>query len=442
MRDVIALPSSPQSERAVLGSVLLEPGVLGRIAWLEATEFYDLANQWIYTAMRECETPDWTNVCTRLAQRNLLDKVGGEGAILELLDAVATSLHVESYARTVAETATRRKLIKAAGDVARVAYDTALDLPTVVDRAQTVIGTAADTLPGQAQTRALGAVLADYTAAVEARANNPSLAAGVPTGFADIDARLGGGIKPGELCIVAGRPGMGKTSLMLSVVRNTSVTPAKAQRKRGVIYTLEMSDSEIANRFMADATGVSSQRLTTGKLTYDEWAKLTESAMRYSDAPVWTNDYPLSIGEIKADARRMRMQHDIDYVMIDFLGMVDAPADSDYERASRVALGCKDIAKELKIAVLLGCQLSRGVEQRTNKRPVSSDLRDSGRIEEAADTIMMLYRDEYYDPGSEAKNIAEIIFTKNRNGPTGTSELYFEAALTTFRNLAKEKIEL
>ena len=436
------LPHSPQAERAVLGSILVDPFVIGRVAWLAPDQFYSLSHQWIYAALRECEKPDWASVCARLAAKGQLEKVGGEFEVMDLMNAVATSLHVEAYARTVAENATRRKLIRAASDVARLAYDTNATLPVVVDKAQTAIGQAADTLPGAAQTRPLSAVLSDYTAKLEAIASNPLMAQGVPTGFPDLDTRLGGGVKPGELCIFAGRPGMGKTSLMLSMVRNTSVLCPPANQKRGVIYTLEMSDSEIANRFMADATGVSSQRLSTGKLTYDEWAALTDSAAKYATAPVWTNDYPLSIGEIAADARRMKMQHNIEYIVIDFLGMVDAPADSDYERASRVALGCKDIAKELKIAVILGCQLSRGVEQRTNKRPVSSDLRDSGRIEEAADSILMLYRDEYYNPDSDAKNIAEVIFTKNRNGPTGTSELYFDASFTTFRNLAKERIEL
>jgi replicative DNA helicase len=435
-------PHSDEAERALLGSVLVDPFALGKVVWLNAADFYQLSHRWVYEAVRECETPDWAQVCARLQQRNQLDKCGGELAVMDLMNAVATSLNVESYARIVAENATRRRIIAAASEAAKLAFDQSLQITDVVDRATAKLGDATDSLPDQGKTRPISAVLNDYAARLEQRAANPELAAGVPSGFADLDKIIGGGIKPGEVCIFAGRPGMGKTSLMLSVVRNTSVSCAPASRKRGVIYTLEMSDSEIANRFMADATGISSQRLTGGRIQDAEWGALTREMMRYSDAPVWINDYPMSISQIKSDARKLKMQHSVDYIVIDFLGLVDAPGASDYERASRVALGCKDIAKELKIAVILGCQLSRNVEARTNKRPVSSDLRDSGRIEEAADTILMLYRDEYYNPDTEFKNIAEVICTKNRNGPTDMVQLYFDASLTTFRNLAKQHIEL
>jgi replicative DNA helicase len=251
---------------------------------------------------------------------------------------------------------------------------------------------------------------------------------------------LKGVARAGELFVSAARPGMGKTSLLLSIISNNVKTPATA--RRGVFYTLEMTSEEQIGRMVSLTSGIDGMRLSNGDLRDDEWAAFMRVIGNLESAPIYLNEEPMSIEGIKADARRMHGVHTLDYLMIDFLGLVDAPGDRDYERATAVALGAKMIAKELGVPVFLACQLSRSVETRNDKRPVLSDLRDSGRIEEAADVAMFIYRDEVYNADTEFQNIAEILIRKNRRGPVGNAMLFFDKRLTGFKNLAKERIQL
>jgi replicative DNA helicase len=291
-----------------------------------------------------------------------------------------------------------------------------------------------------AKTTHIGEVVGRVVVELEEAQNNPGSNVAMPTGFPDLDRLLTGGAKRGELVIVAARPGMGKTSFLLSVVLNGVAD--KSRQRRGAIYTLEMSNESLVRRLLSSETGVDSMRMNLGDIHDDEWTAIMRAGSSLGAAPLYLNDSPMSIDSIKADARRLKSVYEIGYLMIDFLGLVDAPGEKDYQRTNNVVLGAQQLAKELGIPVFLACQLSRSIENAQDTRPGLSDLRDSGRIEEAADVVMMIYRDDYYNPDSEFKNMAEILVRKNRNGPTGHAMLFFDRRLTAFKNLAKERIEL
>lgn len=434
-------PHSVETERRLLGT-LLHDGAVRNTLEVATTDFYDLAHQHIWQAMQAVDAIDLFTVSEWLTRQGLIDRVGGDDYLMALKDGVVTSLGANAYAMQVKRLAKRRRFIDAAQSIAQAAMREDLTEGDLLSECERVYIKAASGIT-TAKTVHISEVVNSVNAQLEEMHANPKAKAGMPTGFMDIDRMLGGGAKNSQLIIIGARPSMGKTSFMLSIILNN--VRDKAHTKRGAIYTLEMSNESLAMRLMSASSGIDSQRLNTADLRDDEWGALLKVSAELSSAPVFLNDSPMSISEIVADARRLKAVHNIEYLMIDFLGLVSADGKSDYERTSKVALGAQSLAKELGIPVFLACQLSREVETKgasTDKRPVLSDLRDSGRIEEAADIVMMLYRDEYYNPDTEFKNIAEILVRKNRVGPTGAINLFFDKRLTAFRNLAKEKVEL
>ena len=428
------------AEEHTLGSALIDPDAIKRLHFLAPDDFYVVKNNWIFTAMRECGEIDLSNIAAVLARKGQLDECGGSAYLAQLLD-VPTALHIDTYAQRVYEAAQFRRAIQQIESVAKFAYGNG-QRPTYAefaDKCKSLSLIGGDRRK-TGQTRHISAVMSEYMAHVEEMHDNPDAAVGVPTGYHDLDKLIGGGMKPGQLVIVAGRPGMGKTALMAGMMEGASL---KHNKKSGVMYTLEMVNEEIVNRLVSAGAGICTQDLSRGRVERDDqWQNFSTVCVNYSDAPIWMNDTPMSIDEIALDVERMKQLHDIDYVMIDFLGLVDSAGDNDYQRATAVAIGAKNIAKLLKIPVILGCQLSRSVETRSDKRPERSDLRDSGRIEEAADVLMMLYRDEYYNTDTDQKNIVEVLVRKQRNGPPGKVTLFFDGRLTSIRNLALGKIVL
>lgn len=433
--------SDIKNEMALLGALLIEPDAIKEVSTLKPTDFYSTAHAWIFQAIQELPEVDSLTVCGKLAERKQLTECGGESFIAQLTNEVPTAMHIKSYARKAQGLAVKRRIVQAVERSAMLCYDSSVSAESAAEMAQKLIHSAT-TLPNAGRkTQHMRDVMGTFVAGVEELHNDPESRKIVATGFHDLDKMLGGGLGKGELVIVAGRPGMGKTSFMLSMMTHASFETSK-RRQRGVIYTLEMVNNELVNRWMSGQTGIDSQRLRAGDLRDDEWQNLMKMASRFSDAEILMNDSPMSIDQIAADAEREHQLHGLDYIAIDFLGLVESPGTNDYEKATAVALGAKNLAKRLEIPVMLGCQLSRAVEQRSDKRPNKSDLRDSGRIEEAADEILMLYRDDYYNPDSDQVNIAEIICDKNRHGPTGSIRLFFDKRLTAFKNLARERIEL
>ena len=267
---------------------------------------------------------------------------------------------------------------------------------------------------------------------------------GIPTGFHDLD-KLTAGMQRGDLVIVAARPGVGKTSLML----NLAYTAAMKYKQRVALFSLEMGNEQLVQRFVASETGIDSQRLRRGDLKEDEWGALTRVSMRMSDMQMFLDDSPsLTPLDLRVKARRVYQEHGLDMIILDYLQLMQGEnsngrgMDNRVQEISYISRALKQIARELNVPLIAGSQLSRLVEQRADKRPMLSDLRESGSIEQDADIVMFIYRDEVYNPDTELKNIAEISIQKNRNGPTGKINLYFDNKLTSFKNLSKENVEL
>jgi len=440
-QPTIQKPHSVETERRLLGA-LLHDGAMRNTLEIVTTDFYDLAHQHIWQAMQGVDAIDLFTVSEWLTRHNLIDRVGGDDYLMSLRDGVVTSLGAGAYAMQIKRLAKRRRFIDAAQAIAQAAMKEDLTEGDLLAECERVYVKAASGIT-TARTVHISEVVNSVNAQLEEMHLNPKTKVGMPTGFIDVDRLLGGGAKNSQLLIIGARPSMGKTSFMLSIILNN--VKDKPNTKRGAVYTLEMSNESLAMRLISASTGIDSQRLNAADLRDDEWNAVVKVSAELASAPLYLNDSPMAISEIVADARRLKAVHGIEYIMIDFLGLVSAEGKSDYERTSKVALGAQSLAKELSIPVFLACQLSRDVETKgaaTDKRPMLADLRDSGRIEEAADIVMMLYRDEYYNPSTEFKNIAEVLVRKNRVGPTGAANLFFDKRLTAFKNLAKEKIEL
>lgn len=441
-----SLPSCPDVEAAVLGSVLIDPTTLDLVSeWLRPEHFYVLQHQIIYRAMLEMHTRgeaiDLLTLTQYLLARGQLETIGGETRLAELTASVPTALNAEAYARAVVATATRRRILKAVSDMARLAYNQTLDIDAVIERcdqlwAETL---AADWINGQHEMH-IGHALAtalDYLQQQRTLANGVT---GIRTWYYDLD-RLLGGLHRGDLTILAARPSMGKTALMLNILVNAA---AKDQR-RIVLYSLEMSGAQIAQRLLASTSGIDLHRLRIAQVSDHEFAMLQASAQTMGQTQIFIDDTPaLSPSALRARLKRLTaIAGPLDIVAIDYLQLMQAElrkaqSENRVQEISYISRSLKHLAREFDVAFLVLSQLSRSVEYRSDKRPMLSDLRDSGSIEQDADVVMMLYRDEHYNEMTEYKNIAELIIAKNRNGPTGKVMLFFDKALAVFRSLAHE----
>lgn len=438
-------PHSIEAEEAVLGSLLIDPDAIFEIAsFLYPDAFYRTQNRWIYEAILSLndrrEPVDFITLSDELRRREQLDEVGGEPYLIGLINIVPTSINVPSYARLIEATSTRRKLISAASTIANLAYDEVEDINIVIDRAeQTLFGvseerTTRDLVPVKQIAR-------DYLERIEELHSRGEDVIGVPTGFTDLD-RLLGGLNKSDLIIVAARPGMGKTSLQNAM----ALTAARRHGKRVAMFNLEMSGEQLVQRMIAAETRIDSQRLRRGDLHEQEWPIFMEAIGRLSETQIFIDDTPsITPMQLRTKCRRLYAEHGLDLVMIDYLQLMQAERTTNnrVQEISEISRGLKGLARELDVPVVAAAQLSRAVEQRQDKRPLLSDLRDSGSIEQDADIVMFIYRDEYYNPDTtERPNIAEVNIAKHRNGPTGTIDLFWHSKLATFRNLQRQEIAL
>lgn len=438
-------PHSVESEEAVLGSLLIDPDAVFEVAgFLRPEAFYRLQNRWIYEAMltlyERREPLDFITLTEELRRREQLEELGGEGYVIGLINTVPTSINARSYARMVEATSLRRKMIGAASTIANLAYDEAEDINIVIDRAERALfsiseeRTTRDLVP-------IKQIARSYLERIEELNRLGDEVIGVPTGFVDLD-RLLGGMNRSDLIIVAARPGMGKTSLQNSM----ALTAATRHSKRIAIFNLEMSGEQLVQRMIAAETRIDSQRLRRGDLHQNEWPIFMEAVGRLSETRIFIDDTPsITPMQLHTKCRRLYAEHGLDMVMIDYLQLMQAerPFSNRVQEISEISRSLKSLARELDVPVVAAAQLSRAVEQRQDKRPLLSDLRDSGSIEQDADVVMFIYRDEYYSPDTtERPNIAEINIAKHRNGPTGTIDLYWHGKLATFRNLQRQEISL
>ena len=376
------VPANPEAEQAVLGSALIDPDAIIKIAaFLKAGDFYQEKNGWIYQAILDLherrEPADFVTVCDELERRRQLDEVGGAAYVMDLINAVPTSIHVEHYAHIVERTSVLRKLIRAAGQIAQLAYEeTTDDVGEVVDRAEQIIFGVAEARQ-QRDLLPVRTIMGDVIDRIDYLYHHRGEILGVPTGFKLLDKMLGG-LQKSDLVILAAQPGMGKTSLAISLAQNA----ARKYGKRVAVFSLEMSNEQLVQRMLAAETGIDSQRLRLGDIQgEDEWHRLMEAAGALSEAPIYIDDTPaVSTLELRTKARRLYAEHDLDLVVVDYLQLMNSSRRSEnrVQEISEISRGLKGLARELNIPVLALSQLSRAVESRQDKRPILSDLRESG----------------------------------------------------------------
>ena len=434
------LPQSIEAEEAVLGAILVNPMSLGRIVeFLKPETFYKPAHKVIYEAILELfkknEPIDIVTVSEHLRNKEELDTAGGRSYINDLALNVVTTANVEFYAKIIQEKEIKRALINAGSEIVSMSYENE-DTDNVLDNAQKLIFNIAaqkdtsDLVPIQ------DLVVTSYEE-IEQRFNNKDELVGVDTGFYDLNT-LTSGLRKSDLIILAARPSMGKTAFALNLAQNVAM-----KTKKGVaIFSLEMPKQQLVKRMLCAEAEVDTQRITSGNMQPKDWEKLVDAMTRLSDARIYIDDTAgVTATDIKAKCRRLMMEEkDLGLVVIDYLQLMEGGGNTNdrNQQISAISRSLKGLARELDVPIIALSQLSRGVESRPDKRPMMSDLRDSGAIEQDADIVMFIYRDEYYNKDDvNNKGKAEVILAKHRNGAVGTIELLFQSNITKFKNPTK-----
>lgn len=432
-------PHSLEAEVSVLGAAMLSRAAASdAVEFLRVDDFYRNAHRVVFEAVQQLtaagEPVDTVTVTEWLARHDRLDEVGGPAGVHELTVAVPTAANASYYARIVREKALLRRLIDAGTAVVKLGYESADDAEQVVDRAESMIYDVAQSNTTSEYAR-LGELLNASFEQLEKLAEQNSDVTGLATGFDDLD-RLTAGLQPQNLVIVAARPAMGKSSLALGVTHFVTArlgVPA-------ILFSLEMSKLEIVNRLLSSEAKIDSSRIRTGRLDDSDWRKLGDALGALAEAPLFIDDTPsITLMEIRAKCRRLKQKHGLGLVVIDYLQLMQSSrrTESRQQEVAEISRGLKMLAKELDVPVMALSQLSRQPESRTDKRPQLADLRESGSIEQDADIVAFIYRDEVYDEDTPDRGIAELILAKHRNGPTGIVRLAFLDHLTKFANLAR-----
>jgi len=430
-------PANPEAEESVLGALLIDPDAIIKVAsFLRSDDFYREKNGWIYQAVLDLherrQPADFVTVVDELERRNQLQETGGAAYIISLINNTPTAVHVEHYAHIVERTATLRRLIGAAGQIAALAYEEADDLDEVVDRAEQLIFGVSERRVRRDLTP-IRQIMHGVVDRIDFLHRHKGGILGVPSGFVKLDKLLGG-FQKSDLIVLAARPAVGKTSLAL----NIAVNAAKRYGQRVAFFSLEMSNEQLVQRLLAAETGINQQRLRLGEIEDDEWQMLVEAAGVLSDTLLFIDDTPaMSALELRSKARRLQAEFGLDLVVVDYLQLMrsEARAENRVQEISYITRSLKSLARELEAPLIAVSQLSRAVESRSDRKPILSDLRESGSIEQDSDIVMFIYREELVKENTERKNIADIIVAKHRNGPTDTVPLYFNKELTRFADL-------
>jgi replicative DNA helicase len=432
-------PHSLEAETSVLGAILLNNEVLSRVAEVvDREDFYRTGHRLLYETMVELfekgSPIDLVTATEALRQRGVLEKVGGAAYLGSLTDSVPSVDNAEHYARIIRQKAILRKLIWVSTEIASDGYAADADVGEYLDRAEKAIFevTARQIRPSFSRVKD---ILHDTFKRIEELYERKDMVTGVPSGYHDLD-QVTAGFQPSDLIIVAGRPGMGKTSFVLNIAQHAAIETGTA----AAVFSLEMSKEQLVTRLLCSEARIDSHRLRRGMLRDSDWPKLTRAAGTLAEAPIFIDDSPgVSTLEVRAKCRRLKSEANLGLVIVDYLQLMRGHGKYDVreQEISEISRSLKGLAKELHVPVIALSQLNRGVESRADKRPMISDLRESGAIEQDADVIMFIYRDEIYNKDSDEKGIAEIIVGKQRQGPTDTVKLAFLAEFTTFENLAK-----
>jgi replicative DNA helicase len=435
-------PSATEIEESVLGALMLERDSLTEVIdILQPESFYIEAHQAIYQAIttlfNDNAPIDLRTVVAQLRKEGTLERVGGIAYLAKLTDGVASAAHITTHARIIVEQAIRRSLISVSSEVQKNAYDETFDVFDLLDKSEEALLEVSETTIRKSYDK-IGNLVQGALKELEHKRDNPQDVAGVPSGFSALD-RITTGWQKSDFVVIAARPGMGKTSFLLSILRNAAVT----HKIPVAFFSLEMSSQQVTNRFLAIEAEIEGEKIKKAQLKDYEWQQLYHKAGVLSAAPIFIDDTPsLSLFEFRAKCRRLKVRNNIQLIAVDYLQlMTSSSGKSSFNREQEIASisrGLKAIAKELDVPVIAAAQLSRAVETRGgDKRPQLSDLRESGAIEQDVDIAMFLYRPEYYgitedEEGSPAQGLAEVIVAKHRNGPLGKVPLNYIAPLTKF----------
>ena len=433
-------PNDIEAEQAIIGSMLTDKdAVISAIEVLKPQDFYREDNKTIYEAIlnlySRSEPVDIITVRAELESMGKLDNVGGLEYLAELPEKVPTTANASKYIKIVEEKSTLRNLIKTANEIIELGYNPTEDVDDIMEGAEKKIFNIMQDKE-QKSYSPLKDVLVESFTKLEELYNRKQHITGVPSGFTDLDYRTAG-FHGSELILIAARPAMGKTAFALNIASNAALRANVPV----AVFSLEMSKEQLVNRILSSESMVDSNKIRTGKLEEDDWSKLAETIGPLSEGEMYIDDTPgISITEIRAKCRKLKIEKNIGLVVIDYLQLIQGTGKRNGSREqeiSEISRSLKILAKELDVPVIALSQLSRAAEQRPDHRPMLSDLRESGAIEQDADIVMFLYRDDYYNQDSEKKNIAEVIIAKHRGGSTGTVELLLLANYTKFVNIAK-----
>lgn len=438
-------PQSVEAEQAVIGGLMLAPDSLDRVGdFLTEHDFYRRDHRLIYRAIRDLSEKNKPFDAVTLGEwfeaNGLSEQIGGTGYLIELASSTPSAANIKAYAEIVREKAVLRQLIEAGTEIVNDGFQPdGRDSQEVLSAAeQRVFKIAEQGRRGRADFVSLRDAMKDAFQILQERYENQGNVTGLPTGFSDLD-EMTAGLQPSDLIILAARPAMGKTTLALNIAEYGAIKTKKAV----AVYSMEMSSSQLAFRLISSIGRVNATRLRTGQLEDEDWSRVNMAIKMLSDVKVFIDDTPaLSPDVLRSKARRIKREHDLGLIVIDYLQLMQVPGTGENRATeiSEISRSLKALAKELNVPVIALSQLNRGLESRTDKRPVMADLRESGAIEQDADIIMFIYRDEYYHKDSPDKGLAEVIIGKQRSGPTGTIKLKFFGEYTRFDNLARDSV--
>jgi len=432
-------PNNLEAEQSVLGAMLLDKEAISAASEiLKGDDFYREVHKEIFEAIidiyNDNNPVDLITLTEKLKGRNTLEAVGGITYLTQLMNIVPTTSNIDQYVKIVEEKSLLRKLIKSSNEIISKCYDNPEDPIEVVDQAEKSIFDISLSKSSQGFVPIKQILTTNFDRIEELYLNKGKIT-GIPTGFVDLDQKLSG-LQRSDLILIAARPSMGKSALMMNLVQHAAVR----ENIPVAIFSLEMSKEQLSQRLLCAEALIDAHRLRTGDITEDEWIKLARAMGVLADKPIFIDDTPaISITEMRAKCRRLKIEHGLGLIAIDYLQLMSGSSkyDSRQQEVSDISRSLKALARELDVPVVALSQLSRAPEMRADHRPILSDIRESGAIEQDADVVIFLYRDEYYHPDTEKKNIGEVIIAKQRNGPTGVVELVWLGQFTKFADKAK-----
>lgn len=435
-------PQNLEAEQAVLGAMLIEREAISKVAeLLRPEDCYREAHRLIYNAMLELfnknDAVDMVTVIEFLRKEDKLEAAGGIAYVTSLANSVPTAANVLYHARIVEEKALLRQLINAATNIAGMGYEGSEEVSSILDSAEKMILSVSSRTMGGEFTPIKSIIFDAFNKIEQLYASKGSIT-GLSTGFKDLD-KLTSGLQPSDLILIAARPSMGKTAFVLNIAQHIGI----AEKKAVAFFSLEMSKEQLVQRMLCAESAIDSQRLRIGELEAKDWTKLVSGADRLSAAPIFIDDTAgITVMEMRSKARRLKIEHNLSLIIIDYLQLMQGSgkgkgSENRQQEISEISRSLKALAREINVPVIALSQLSRSVESRQVKKPMLSDLRESGSLEQDADIVAFLYRDDYYNPDSEQKNITEVIIAKHRNGPVDTVQLFFHKQFTKFSDLSK-----